>query len=230
MWAWASTKPGVTNLPWQSISCWPAAGRPAGSMARRGAPTPRISTMRSRSITMSTGPQGGAPVPSITVAPRSTRRSNGPSPRSRRVARASSVPPRSRSPAAISSPASTPGMLSCNAVAAVTRISSNIIRRSRMARAILSSEGAGRLGQSCAADSTFLLPGPRKRAVARSATGAGPAGRPVASCLLCGGTAARDGWSRRSRSPWRSAGCSCPRRPGRPWPAAAAPPPGAHAA
>jgi len=45
-----------------------------------------IKVMRLFSITMSVGPIGGAPVPSITVAPRSTSRLKGPTPRSRVVA------------------------------------------------------------------------------------------------------------------------------------------------
>ena len=44
--------------------------------------------MRPFSTTMSIGPIGGAPVPSMTVAPRNTSRANGPMPRSRPVASA----------------------------------------------------------------------------------------------------------------------------------------------
>jgi hypothetical protein len=45
-----------------------------------GKPTLVTSVMRFCWTTMSIGPRGGAPVPSITVIPRITRRSNGPSP------------------------------------------------------------------------------------------------------------------------------------------------------
>src|SRR5687767_2313229 len=56
------------------------------------ASTANSSTMRLRSTTMSTGPRGGAPVPSITVALRMISRSNGPSPSARGGAGLGSVP------------------------------------------------------------------------------------------------------------------------------------------
>ena len=58
----------------------PLAGRPWSRMGTPGEPTLRISAMRLFSTTMSTGPRGGAPVPSIMVMPRITMRLNGPSP------------------------------------------------------------------------------------------------------------------------------------------------------
>src|SRR5689334_10263943 len=60
--------------------------------------------MRLFSITISVGPIGGAPVPSITVAPRSTRRLNGPRPRSRWVAAVTTGWPALERVAASSSP------------------------------------------------------------------------------------------------------------------------------
>ncbi|MFC7611798.1 hypothetical protein [Teichococcus aestuarii] len=66
--------PGVTNLPWQSISTSPSGGRREGLIGLPGTPTATMAAMRSRSMTMSAGPQGGAPVPSMMVAPRSTSR------------------------------------------------------------------------------------------------------------------------------------------------------------
>src|ERR1700726_3716035 len=48
-----------------------------------GWPTLSTRTMRFFSITMSTGPIAGAPVPSINVAPRRMSRANGPSPSAR---------------------------------------------------------------------------------------------------------------------------------------------------
>ncbi|KAG1080331.1 hypothetical protein G6F40_015927 [Rhizopus arrhizus] len=52
-------------------------------MASCGVPTLTSAAMRSFSITMSTGPQGGAPVPSMIFAPRRISLGNGPRPRSR---------------------------------------------------------------------------------------------------------------------------------------------------
>lgn len=65
---WESINPGVTNFPWQSISWSPGKTLPA-SRTFPGTPAIPISDMRSPSTTMSTGPQAGEPVPSITVAP-----------------------------------------------------------------------------------------------------------------------------------------------------------------
>ncbi len=49
-------------------------------MSIMGTPTFAIRWMRLPSTTMSTGPMGGEPVPSMSVAPRMISRSNGPSP------------------------------------------------------------------------------------------------------------------------------------------------------
>src|SRR5262245_12966748 len=80
MCAWQSTRPGNTYLPLASLSFTPLAGRFDSLMATLGKPTLLISLIRLFSTTMSTGPIGGAPAPSIIVAPRMTNRSNGPSP------------------------------------------------------------------------------------------------------------------------------------------------------
>src|ERR1700687_2330569 len=84
MCACMSTKPGSTYMPARSISRSPfaALGRLSGSMPP-GWPTLSTRTMRCFSITMSTGPIAGAPVPSISVAPRRMSRANGPSPSAR---------------------------------------------------------------------------------------------------------------------------------------------------
>src|SRR5580693_6158900 len=85
MWACMSIRPGSTYMPARSISLSPffASGRSSGSIAMPGWPTLSTRTMRLFSITMSTGPTGGAPVPSIKVAPRRINRPNGPSPSAR---------------------------------------------------------------------------------------------------------------------------------------------------
>src|SRR5262249_41966790 len=80
MCAWQSTRPGSTYIPAPSISFTPFSGRFDSLMAVLGKPTLLISLIRLFSMTMSTGPIGGAPAPSIIVAPRMTSRSNGPSP------------------------------------------------------------------------------------------------------------------------------------------------------
>src|SRR5215471_7017786 len=80
MCAWQSTRPGITYIPAASISFTPLAGRPDSLIATLGKPTLLTSLIRLFSMTMSTGPIGGAPAPSIIVAPRMTSRSNGPSP------------------------------------------------------------------------------------------------------------------------------------------------------
>src|SRR5690606_25667931 len=80
VWPCRSTKPGSAYMPWASISRVAPCGRRSSRMGSPGAPTPRISVIRFRSMTMSAGPQGGAPVPSMTVTPRTIRRSCGPSP------------------------------------------------------------------------------------------------------------------------------------------------------
>jgi hypothetical protein len=49
-------------------------GRSSGSTGTPGEPTDTTFTIRSPSITTSTGPTGGAPVPSIRVPPRRIRR------------------------------------------------------------------------------------------------------------------------------------------------------------
>ena len=54
-------------MPVASISLVPFAGRPRSPIGTLGKPTLATSLMRSCAITMSTGPRGGAPVPSITV-------------------------------------------------------------------------------------------------------------------------------------------------------------------
>src|SRR5215210_3415700 len=73
-------------MPARSISFPPSSlGRPSGSMGRPGLPTGTISAIRSLRMTMSTGPAGGAPVPSITVTPRRIRRGKGPSPSAARA-------------------------------------------------------------------------------------------------------------------------------------------------
>ena len=67
--------------------------RPVGGrMSPAAASTANSATMRFRSTTMSTGPRGGAPVPSITVALRMISRSKGPSPSARGGAGRGSVP------------------------------------------------------------------------------------------------------------------------------------------
>ena len=67
-------------MPVPSISLAPFAGRLRSLIGTPGKPTLTTSVMRLFCTTMSIGPRGGAPVPSITVTPRITRRSNGPSP------------------------------------------------------------------------------------------------------------------------------------------------------
>ncbi len=80
-----STKPGRTYMPWRSISWSPSSAlkRFSGSGGAPGLPAGATSAMRFFSITTSTGPTGGAPVPSITVTPRRIRRLYGPSPSAR---------------------------------------------------------------------------------------------------------------------------------------------------
>ena len=77
-WAWASINPGITYFPAASMT---RAFSPSSDSPRcnEPVPPPRISTMRSSSITIVKGPCGGAPVPSITLAFRITSRLNGPS-------------------------------------------------------------------------------------------------------------------------------------------------------
>ena len=58
----------------------PILGRFDSSIGTFGAPTLATSTILLFSITMSTGPAGGPPVPSINVAPLIISRLNGPSP------------------------------------------------------------------------------------------------------------------------------------------------------
>src|SRR5450755_294961 len=67
-------------MPVPSISRVPFAGRPCSRMGDPGDPTLRTSAMRFCCTTTSIGPRAGAPVPSITLIPRITSLSNGPSP------------------------------------------------------------------------------------------------------------------------------------------------------
>jgi len=75
-----STNPGITQMPVPSISLTASFGRAPGLMGTFGNPTLRTSRMRFPSMTMSTGPIGGAPVPSTSVTPRMMSRVHGPSP------------------------------------------------------------------------------------------------------------------------------------------------------
>jgi hypothetical protein len=79
-----STKPGRTYIFEPSISWSAFFGRDSASIGTFGNPTLRTSVMRLPSMTTSTGPMGGAPVPSMTVAPRMISRLNGPTPSSAR--------------------------------------------------------------------------------------------------------------------------------------------------
>ena len=78
-----STNPGRTYMEVASISFVAGCGLPLGRMSPAVAPTAITEVMRLRSTTMSTGPRGGAPVPSMRVAFRMTSRSKGPSPSAR---------------------------------------------------------------------------------------------------------------------------------------------------
>ena len=64
-------KPGKIYLPWASISLAPdlATGLFFSSISNPGYPTFLILVIMFFSITMSTGPVGGAPLPFISVAP-----------------------------------------------------------------------------------------------------------------------------------------------------------------
>src|SRR5438105_950336 len=61
-WPCMSTKPGCTHRPVPSISLVAFFGRLSSLIGTLGKPTLRISLMRLPSMTMSTGPTGGAPV------------------------------------------------------------------------------------------------------------------------------------------------------------------------
>ena len=78
-------RPGITYEPSRSISLPPSAraGLLESSIGTPGKPTLRIFTMRLFSMTISTGPMGGEPVPSMSVAPRRMSWAKGPSPSTR---------------------------------------------------------------------------------------------------------------------------------------------------
>ena len=63
-WVCALTKPGITYLPLASIT-WVSADSCTAPIASEPVPAPTMSTMRSFSITMLTGPCTGAPAPSM---------------------------------------------------------------------------------------------------------------------------------------------------------------------
>ena len=58
VWEWLLMNPGRTYMPVASISRSPDAGRAASTRF-----VPEMAAMRSPSMTMSTGPRAGAPVP-----------------------------------------------------------------------------------------------------------------------------------------------------------------------
>src|SRR5262245_58910059 len=77
-----SMNPGRTYIPAASISWSGFCGSRLGLSGNPGVPALRIALIRLFSITMSTERCGGAPVPSISMAPRMTRVLNGPRPSS----------------------------------------------------------------------------------------------------------------------------------------------------
>lgn len=67
-----STKPGRAYMPVASISWSASRGARSAFSGRPGQPACSTSVILSPSMTMSTGPRGGAPVPSMRVTPRMT--------------------------------------------------------------------------------------------------------------------------------------------------------------
>ena len=116
---WLSMKPGITYIPVASISRVAPEGRPSARIGRPGKPTLAIRAMRFPSMTMSTGPRGGAPVPSMSVAARRMSRWCGPSPSPavRRVVGSMSC---AREPPAVS--ASKPSASPARAMVCLSRI------------------------------------------------------------------------------------------------------------
>ncbi len=146
---------GVTYLPRQSISWSPAAGRRASGDSLRGRPTFSMAAIRPSSTTMSTGLIGGAPVPSMMVAPRSTSRRCGPTPRSREVAGVTAGMPEAFSLRMRSSP-TWPMESSWGAVMALVSRRGEGVTRRRCRRA--SGEG----GQGGRSTSPILAPAARQ--------------------------------------------------------------------
>ena len=77
-------KPGIRNMPVASSSKSASLGGRPGCSGRPGVPALRMAAIRLPSTTMSIGPIGGAPVPSIIVTPRMTNFLYGPRPSSDR--------------------------------------------------------------------------------------------------------------------------------------------------
>ena len=89
-----STKPGIRYMPGRRRCRDRPCGRaPPWRSGTPGVPALRMRAMRLPSTTMSIGPCGGAPVPSMSMTPRMTSVLNGPSPSPCRRAGAAMNPP-----------------------------------------------------------------------------------------------------------------------------------------
>ena len=88
-----STNPGIKYIPVASRLRSAVCGARFGWSARPGVPALRTEAIRLPDTTTSTGPWGGAPLPSINMTPRMTSVLNGPRPSSARRFGAGVRPP-----------------------------------------------------------------------------------------------------------------------------------------